>query len=68
MKELFVYVIRYRRANNEHQTRVFAPNIDEASRAFRVKEGEGALIWSIEKRKTGVFRCAAIVEPRKDVV
>lgn len=68
MKELFVYVIRYRRANNEHKTRVFAPNIDEASRVFRAKEGEGALIWSIEKRKTDVFSCAAIVEPRKDVV
>ena len=47
---------------------MFAPNIDEASRAFRVKEGDGAIIWSIEKRKIDAFRCAAIVEPRKDVV
>ena len=68
MNELFVYVIRYRRANNEHHTRVFAPNIDEASRVFRAKEGDGAIIWSIERRKIDAFRCAAIVEPRKDVV
>lgn len=65
MNELFVYVIRYRKANNEYQTRVFAPNIDEASRAFRVKEGEGAFIKSIEKRRTDIFKSAVVVETLK---